>query len=183
MIITTSVSSVSSSTENLEQYLIDPSVAFLHERNGGRGDNIEIITLSDGTQWVPLLDSKVHERFCGFLFLKKALEEAGRSKVKPADNKLFFNGKKVLYLSRYCGEKKMEGFKFLEDWIALVQAGFTDTGESANMRIVEGELRVFDTEKASFDPKVHGQIDAMEATRAKIEALLLSKVETKEEED
>lgn len=166
---------------SLESYFIDPSVGISAIRKGGRSNSFQIVTFDDRSEWVVMTD-KGNERFCGYLYLKNALEKAGSSKVKAAENKLFWDKGKVYVLSRYCGEKKLEmkdllsNPNYIECLKLIDKVHFSDTLGFANLRKEEDKIYVFDTEKNSFASSVHEKIDEMEGTRAKIEKLLIQKV-------
>lgn len=159
---------------SLEEYFIDPSVEIIAIRDGGRLNSRKIVTLDNGSEWVFMPD-KGNERFCGYLYLKEALEKNGSTQVKAADNKLFWWDGKAIVLSRYSGEGKPGMFDF-ESILALKEVGFTDTHGMSNLRKVGDEIHAFDTELFSFDPSTHEAILEMEGTRAKIEELLTQKV-------
>lgn len=144
-------------------YLMDPDNKLVDIRNGGRFNQSIILKYMDGTEWV-FINNKPIERFCGFLYLQKALNESNISIIKAAENKIAIHERKIIYLSRYYGDKKpdfMELIDFSNELSILnKEVKFTDTAGNANLRNNDGIIYVFDTEKNSFDKSIHEKIDS-----------------------
>ncbi|HEY5235742.1 MAG TPA: hypothetical protein VIJ14_06160 [Rhabdochlamydiaceae bacterium] len=164
---------------DIESYVMASDIPIINVRRGGRQDQSTILTYADGTEWV-FLSNKEKERFCGFLYMQNAIKEAGLAKVKAAQNKMAIiedeqHGRKIIYLSQYCGEKKPEIFDYTKEFSGLqTDVGFTDT--VANLREIEGEVYVFDTEKSSFAKGVHSKIDAFVKTHEALRSALEEKL-------
>ena len=139
-----------------ENYIMDSANKIKGMRPGKR---CQILTYTDGSEWVYLAD-KEKERFCGFLYLKHALEKSGVTNLKAAENKIALNGKQVIYLSRFCGETQPNAGDETENLSTLRQTGFTDFSFMCNLRKIAHQTFVFDTEKSSFTPEVHQQIES-----------------------
>lgn len=144
-------------------------------QTNGTGRIFQLITLADGTQWVPAFDGL--QRFLGALYLKKAIEhhkirdfcaveskfilkdsrEAITITVKnpqnsPLKNVFTINSNNFISLSRYVGDKKPD-FGFPCDASNLRKlTGFSDFAANANLRIRDGDnkVTVIDTEYSSF---------------------------------
>lgn len=129
------------------------------DRKGGRLNQSYIITYEDGTEWV-FLNNKDEERFCGFLYLQKALKDSGLDDIVAAENRVALDGRDIIYLSKYCGEIRPNVFDYAEKILVLNNIGFKDTAGGLNLRILDGKLYVFDTEKFSFAESVHDKIDS-----------------------
>ncbi len=136
-------------------------------RKGGRSNSMQIVSLKDGTEWV-VINAPEDKRFCGFLYLTQAIEEAGLD-IVAAKNRMVWNNKTVIYLSRYCGEVKPS---FMEHGGLILklmeQTGFKDTAGGANLRLVDGKLHVFDTEPSSFREDVRVKIEEFQALHDEI---------------
>ena len=149
---------------------------FTSMRKGGRFDQSTILKYEDGSEWI-FLNNVPKERFCGFLYLQNALKESGLNNVFAAENKMTMHNHQIIYLSRYCGEKRPEYFEHKANLQTLSdKIGFTDTAGCANLREEDGKIYVFDTEKHSFDPTVRHKIDSFiplhDAIKASLEELL-----------
>lgn len=147
-----------------DNYTMSSDLQIQNMRNGGRFNQSTILTYTDGSEWV-VLTNKPKERFCGFLYLQNALEKADLDhKIKAAANKMAIHGKNIIYLSQYCGEKKLESMDLFKDSgplsILRDQIGFTDATMGTNLRKIEDKIYVFDTERDSFDPSVHEKINS-----------------------
>jgi hypothetical protein len=169
-----------STAPEVQPYIISSENSCIDVRNGGRLNLSQILTYTDGTEWVFLCE-KTKDRFCGFLYLQDALKKAGADKIKAAPNKMAIHDGQIIYLSQYCGEKKV-GFGSPDDCIQQIpiligEVGFTDIGGNANLREKDGEIFVFDTEKSSFDPKVHAQIDAFIPLHDRIRSVLAQRLQ------
>jgi hypothetical protein len=169
-----------STAPEVDPYVISSENSCVAVRDGGRFNQSQILTYTDGTEWV-LLCEKIKDRFCGFLYLQDALKKAGADKIKAAPNKMAIFDGQIIYLSQYCGEKKV-GFgtpdECLQQMSTLVgEVGFTDIGGNANLREKDGEIFVFDTEKGSFAPKVHAQIDAFIPLHDRIRSVLAQRLQ------
>ena len=157
---------------NYSDYVLEND--FISEQNGTgtRGREFYIYKCKDGTEWVRLKNSeKAVERFCGFLYL----QEAKLKEVIPAENKMAKYRGEIVYLSKYCGENFPNVFQSCEAVGELREKGYKDFQQGANMRIVDHKIYIFDTEKSSFDPKVHEKIDAFVAMHDAIRTNLESK--------
>jgi hypothetical protein len=147
-------------TTGFENYIMSSSNQIENMRRGGRFNQSIIVTYTDKSEWV-FLGDKQRERFCGFLYLQNALKESSLNKIHAAANKMAIHDKKIIYLSGYCGETKPGFFDLIGQVSALnTDIGFTDTAGGANLRKIDNEIFVFDTEKSSFASKVHEKIDA-----------------------
>jgi len=135
------------------QYLIDPerSIKSIDEKSEPR--LFMVVTFDDDSQWVVLPDYRV-DRFCGYLYLREKLQ--GNGTLQPAENRLFWDGKSLAYLSKYCGAEKVGAFEGFTEKKSLGDVGFEDLG---NLRKLDGVIYVFDTEKGSFDKRVYEEID------------------------
>lgn len=154
------------------QYLMDSSNKIVEKREGGRLNQSIIIKYADQSEWV-FLNNKGAERFCGFLYLEAALKDSGLDKVKAAANKMAMHERKIIYLSQYCGEEKPDFFDQMKQLMVLKNTiGFIDIAGGANLRKVEDQILVFDTEKGSFDPSVHEKIDSFVQQHAAIRTFL-----------
>ncbi len=183
--MSSSVSVSAAPSINFDDYTMSPDNTITDMRRGGRFDIMQILTYTDGTEWV-FLDNKPTERFCGFLYLQNALNEMGLTKLRAAENKMALNGRQIIYLSQYCGETR-PGFTggsgpidketFHELSVLDNEIGFTDTAGMANLRKKEDAIYVFDTEKTSFASTVRDKIDAFrplhDQIRASLEARLV----------
>lgn len=133
----------------------------------------QIVKYEDGSEWVFLSNSE-KERFCGFLHLQNALKESNLNNFAAAENKMAIHNRKVIYLSKYCGEKRPE---FCRNLTALLDnTGFKDFTGCANLRELEDKIYIFDTEKGSFDPSVHQKIDSYVNLHDAIQACLEAKI-------
>lgn len=166
-------------SECYSNYLMSPDCEVIGSRRGGRGNQEWIFTYRDGTEWVVLLRKDAKERFCGFLYLESAIQEAGLRYVKAVANKMAIEQGRVVYLSQYCGEDRPSLFSLgLSESQELVtlqkEICFTDMGGMANVRQQGEDIYVFDTAKNSFNPSVHEKIDAFVQKHDAICALLES---------
>lgn len=157
------------------QYIIDSSNKIVSMRKGGRLDQSIILKYEDNSEWV-FLNNRVVERFCGFLYLQKAIKELSLNNIQAAENKIAIHGRKIIYLSRYYGDEKpdfMELSEYDSELSVLRQdIGFTDTIGNANLRKQDNTVYVFDTEKGSFDKSVHEKIDSFVKQHDVIRSLL-----------
>lgn len=171
----TTVSAASST--DLSNYIMSNSNQIKSMRYGGRFNQSIILTYTDTSEWVFLNDTP-KERFCGFLYLQDAIKKAGLSTIRAADNKMALHDKKIIYLSRYCGEIKpneyefLDPLKFSEFSILKNKIGFVDMLGSANIRKKNDKIYVFDTEKLSFHSSVRKNIDSFVELHDKIKAHL-----------
>ncbi len=145
------------------QFIMDPNNKIAEKRMGGRFNQSIIVKYEDQSEWV-FLSNKPEERFCGFLYLQKAINESNLKNIQAAENKIAIHDKKIIYLSKYYGDKKpgfMELFEYDQELLTLNKTiGFTDTLGNANLRKQNDIVHVFDTEKGSFDKSVHEKIDS-----------------------
>jgi len=150
------------SNNNYNNYIMDASNQVVNIRHGGRLNQSLILKYQDGSEWVVLNNGE--ERFCGFLYLQKALNDLNVSKVQAAENKIAIYDRKIIYLSKYYGDNKPVFWQLIDYINELPVLGqkvkFIDTIGLANLRIKDGVVYVFDTEKGSFDKSVHEQIDS-----------------------
>lgn len=153
------------------EYVMDQNHKIVGMRNGGRGNSSLIVQYEDGSEWV-YLGNRTAERFCGFLYLQEALKQAGLENVFAAQNKLAVNNGKILYLSRYCGERKPQFEEVSKVNQVLSKIGFTDNSASANMRKIDDTMYIFDTEKLSFDKSVYAAIDSFKPLHDEIRSRL-----------
>ena len=163
MQVTNSTSHGNYQVNSDNSYIMDPDNEMVSMRRGGRGNQSVILQYQDDTEWV-FLNDKPQERFCGFLYLQKALKESNISTIQAAENKITIHDRKIIYLSQYCGEKKldfMESGKYMNELSILAKTvGFTDMLAYANLRLKDEIVYVFDTEKSSFDKSVREKIDS-----------------------
>ena len=164
-----------STSPEVHPFVMSSENSCINMRRGGRFDQSVILTYTDGTEWVFLNDAP-KERFCGFLYLQDALKKAGVDKIKAAPNKIALHDGNIIYLSQYCGEKKISWFETppecMKQVYKLDEVGFTDMPGFANLREKDDTIFVFDTEKHSFAPKVHAQIDAFMPLHDRIRSVL-----------
>lgn len=176
------MASVTSTAADHSSYIMDSQNGITSMREGGRFNRSVILTFADESEWVFLSD-KGKERFCGFLYLKKALERAGVDKIFAAENKMAIHDGRVIYLSEYQGETKIDdpNMKWTEDLGEQLrklndEVGFIDTVAGTNLRLKNDSIYVFDTEKTSFSPAVRPEIDQFlpehDAIRASLEGQL-----------
>jgi len=174
-----------------ENYIINPSQLPVKTRMGGRFNNHRIVTYENGTEWLVLQD-KPKERFSGYLYLENSISANGLEHVRAAKNRLaYLGGKEIALLSEYCGDTKTElmslGFTIspnvFDELITISEKiGFTDDPASANGCVYKSKLCIFDTEKASFDRKVHPDINAYDPRFKEVfESLVLAVNRTKSE--
>src|SRR5690348_7415785 len=102
------------SVAGLTSYTMRSSNTITEEREGGRGNQQIILKYQDGTEWI-FLNNRGKERFCGFLYLEKAINDVGLKTIKAAENKIAIRGSQIIYLSRYCGEEKPGFMEFHEE--------------------------------------------------------------------
>lgn len=157
------------------QYIMDANNKIVEMRKGGRFDQSIILKYEDDSEWI-FLNNKPEERFCGYLYLQNAISESNLNNVQAAENKIAIHNRKIIYLSRYYGDKKpefMELFKYNDELSVLTQnIGFTDVGGNANLRVNGNKVYVFDTERGSFDKKVHEKIDSFVQQHNEIRSVL-----------
>lgn len=162
MLLTNSVFYETHQTD-YNNYIMDPSNEVVEMRRGGRFDQSIILKYQDDIEWF-FLNNKPEERFCGFLYLQKALEESNLNTIQAAENKIAIYDRKIIYLSRWHGDKKpdfMELFEYSNELLTLKQdIGFIDIIGNANLRKQDSVVYVFDTEKDSFNKSVHDKIDS-----------------------
>lgn len=174
--LTTNTSPFGSLQTDYHQYIMDPGNVCVEMRKGGRFNQSTILKYQDGTEWVFLNNIPI-ERFCGFLYLQKALLETNLPTIQAAENKIALHDRKVIYLSRWRGDEKPGFMEHRQELSALAKAGFIDTAQNANLRVQDGVVFVFDTEKSSFDASVHEKIDAFisqhDLIRSAVEKLLI----------
>ena len=159
------------SSREIQDYILDKN--FVNIRKGGRFNQSIILKYEDDTEWV-FLNNNQKDRFCGFLYLehvfkrlnsestlkKLSSKELNLNKIAAAENKMAIYDGKIIYLSRYCGEKKPEFFEHMDMFQTLQKKiGFIDIMGCANLREKDDKLYVFDTEKSSFSSSVHQKID------------------------
>lgn len=159
---------------NVNPFLMARSNTVVSSRiEGARGS--QILKYKDGTEWVVLPINKVQERFCGFLYLNRAIKNSGLEHIKAAENKIaIHNEKQIIYLSRYCGDTKPEDSDHKEEISILERKiGFIDTIYNANLRKQDDAIFVFDTEKNSFAQQLHGIIDSFIPLHNALLALLI----------
>lgn len=163
MLTTTSAPYGTYEVNSNNNYIMDSANKIVEMRRGGRFNQSIILKYQDDTEWV-FLNNKPEERFCGFLYLQKVLNELNVSRVQPAENKIAIHDRKIIYLSRYYGDNKpgfMELHEYSKELSILNQdVKFTDTVGNANLREKDGIVYVFDTERGSFDKSVHEKIDS-----------------------
>lgn len=160
MISTVSTPYVNTRSE-YKNYIMDSNNQIIGMRQGGRFNQSTILKYEDGSEWI-FLNNKQKERFCGFLFLQKALKDSNIDNILPAENKMAIYDRKIIYLSKYCGEKKPDIFERMNEIRALNNIGFTDTPGGANLREENDKIYVFDTEKGSFAKQVHENIESFD---------------------
>jgi hypothetical protein len=163
-----------------DSYIMSSKNQISKMRYGGRGGGSLILTYTDGTEWV-LLNDQLKDRFCGYLYLQNALKEAHVEKIKAAPNKMAIHDREILYLSQYCGEKRLgavEMTKYDNQLSTLEEAGFADMVGCTNLREMNEEIFVFDTEKNSFKSKVHEKIDSFAQLHDKIRSVLEDSIQT-----
>lgn len=147
-----------------ERYIMDPTNDMVNWRKGGRNNQYTILTYADNSEWV-LLTNKREERFCGFLYLQNEIKELNLNIMEAAENKIGIFNNKIIYLSRYYGDKKLDMNEISEHYLgelSILQKdiGFIDMLGYANLRKQDNKLYVFDTEKPSFAKEVHQKIDS-----------------------
>lgn len=144
-------------------YIMNPSNKIVEMRHGGRFNQSLILKYKDDTEWV-FLNNKPEERFCGFLYLQKAINESKLNTIQAAENKIAIHDRKIIYLSRYYGDKRldfMDMYGYGNELSILTQdIKFNDIVGFCNLRKKDGIVYVFDTEKSSFDETVHEKIDS-----------------------
>lgn len=145
------------------QYIMGSNNKIDSMRKGGRFNQSTILKYEDKSEWVFLCNNGI-ERFCGFLYLQNAIKDSNLKTVQAAENKIAIHDRKIIYLSRYYGDKKPDSTELLEhdNELSVLKRdiGFTDTAGNANLRKQGNAIYVFDTEKSSFDQSVHGKIDS-----------------------
>lgn len=151
---------------DFNQYIMDPTNEIVEMRKGGMFNRAIILTYKDGSEWV-FLNNKGEERFCGFLYLQNAINELNLKCIRAAENKIAIHEKKIIYLSKYYGDKNPDTMDFenndnLSDELLALKRdiGFADTAGNANLRKQDNVVYVFDTEKSSFAKSVHEKIDS-----------------------
>ncbi|MBN9343280.1 MAG: hypothetical protein BGO76_03455 [Caedibacter sp. 38-128] len=148
-------------------------------RSNAIGRSFELITMKDGTQWVPAFDGL--QRFLGALYLKKAIEHHNINDFRVVETKFMMknleedivisvkklldeplkniytiNSNNFISLSRYVGDEKLT----LDYNCNLINlrylTGFMDFAGNANLRILKGDnkVTVIDTEYRSFSSDV-----------------------------
>lgn len=163
--------SVQSDELDYRNYIIDPALKIKDVRQGGRFNAFKIITYDDGSEWV-LLNNPLRDRFCGYLFLKNALELSNIQNVEAAENRMALNDKTVIYLSKYCGEVKPDILERFEDTAAVRRIGYRDLDGYTNLREKDGTIYIFDTEKTSFKKPLREEIDSFGPLHDKIRDFL-----------
>jgi hypothetical protein len=172
--LSTTLSHYTATQVDYKDYIIDAQL--MSVREGGRLNQSIILKYEDGTEWIYLGD-KPQERFCGFLYLQKALKESNLNHIQPAENKMAIHERKIIYLSKYCGEKRPNFFEHMNELQSLKKnIGFTDIDGCTNLREEGSQIYVFDTEKASFDSSVHEKIDSFVNLHNAIRAILEEKL-------
>lgn len=175
MLATTSAPYGTYAVNSNNNYIIDPTHHVVEMRHGGRLNQSIILKYEDGSEWV-FLNNRPEERFCGFLYLQKALNDLNVSRLQPAENKIAIHERKIIYLSKYYGDNKpgfMELHQYSKELSVLNQdVKFTDTAGNANLREHNGVVYVFDTEKGSFDKSVHEKIDSFIHQHDRIRSIL-----------
>ena len=163
MIPTSSAPYGTHQTTDYNSYIMNPNNKIVEMRNGGRFNQSIILKYQDDTEWV-FLSNKPEERFCGFLYLQKELKKSNLNKIQASENKIAIHDRKIIYLSRWHGDKKpdfSETDGYTKELLTLEQdIGFTDMSGNANLRKKDDVIYVFDTEKHSFDRSVHEKIDS-----------------------
>ena len=157
---------------NHSNYIMNPNNQIEDIRLGGRLNQTTIVTYEDGSEWVFLPD-KGKERFCGFLYLQNALKESNIENIEAAENKIAIHDKKIIYLSKYCGEEKPDLWKNFDKIQAIQTTGFSDLSHCANLREQNGKIYIFDTEKGSFNKNVYSKIDSFAPLHDEIQETLL----------
>jgi hypothetical protein len=162
MLLTNSISNAACQNNN-NSYIMNPNNQLVGMRKGGRFNQSVILEYQDKTEWV-FLNNKTEERFCGFLYLQKAINDSNLHTLQAAENKIAIHDRKIIYLSRYYGDKKPEFMELFEynNEISILQQkiGFIDMTGNCNLRKKDNFVYVFDTEKTSFDKSVHEKIDS-----------------------
>ncbi|MDP1835018.1 MAG: hypothetical protein Q8K75_03725 [Chlamydiales bacterium] len=130
----------------------------------------QIIKCEDGTKWF-VLRSKECERFCGYLYLREALQKMHCTNVVAAENRLCLNGRTVLYLSKYYADETLFFSYDTAQFRTLQEVGFKDY-VGRNLSVKDGIMYVFDTEKLSFDPGLHHEIDSYKTFHDSIKSYL-----------
>jgi len=175
MLFTSSAPYGTHQTTDYNSYTMDHSNKIVEIRNGGRFNQSIILKYKDDTEWV-FLNNKQEERFCGFLYLQKALEESNLNTIQAAENKIAIHDRKIIYLSRWHGDKKpdvSETSGYSKELSTLEQdIGFTDMPGNANLRKKDNIIYVFDTEKHSFSKGVHEKIDSFVHQHKAIRSIL-----------
>lgn len=159
---------------------MDSTNEFEDMRRGGRLNQSIIMKYEDGSEWV-FLNNKGQERFCGFLYLQKALNDLNVSSMQAAENKIAIHNRKIIYLSKYYGDNP-PSFGKVEDYrnklsVLNQEVKFIDTRENANLREKDGVVYIFDTEKNSFDKSVHEEIDSFIQQHDMIRSILEKSLE------
>lgn len=156
-----------------KDYILEGQIVDM--RRGGRLSQSIILKYDDRSEWV-YLNNNVEERFCGFLFLQNALRELNINNILPAENRMAIHEREIIYLSKYCGEKKLDSPENDDKLEILRKVGFIDFAGYANLRIEDGKIWVFDTEKSSFDKEIRDTIDVFVDLHKTIRASLEEKL-------
>ncbi len=137
-----------------------------------------LFTYMDDSSWVPMSRDTGKERICGFFYLQRALKEKGGDKIKAAENRMAIVNGEIVYLSRYCGEDQPR--KLDEQELSVInEVGYADINMGpVNLRRKGDTLYIFDTEKSSFNKRVHGQIDEYSGLHDAIHGILEEHLKT-----
>lgn len=178
------VSGLDPSPSNYKEYIID-SHNFVVSTYFRWGDNFTLATCRDKSKWV-LHDGFLKGSFCGYLYLKKTLENVGLKNIQVPEMKMTLHKGNVVLLSRYCGDHLPDDYDMTCSNISDLRdkTGFMDLGtvdRVANLKKQNGIFYITDTYIDNFEgPRreaINAYIPTYEAARSYLEQKALEKSE------
>lgn len=152
--MSSNVSGIDTIPSDYKEYIIDtnnPIVSTSYQWGCG----FTIATCRDKSKWV-IYDCSPKEMFCGYLYLKKSLENSGLERMQVAEQKMTLHKGKVILLSRYCGDNPPNDYDMkigeiprLRDETGFMNLGTVD--RVANLRKRNGVFYVTDTDIDNFE--------------------------------
>lgn len=136
-------------------------------------------TCRDKSKWV-IYDVRPKDMFCGYLYLKKSLENSGLERMQVAEQKMTLYKGKVILLSRYCGDNPPNDYDMNIGEIPRLRGktGFMNLGtvdRVANLRKQNGVFYVTDTDIDNFEWSRREAIHAFIPTYENIQSFLEQK--------
>lgn len=173
--MSSNVSGINTIPSDYKEYIIEsdnPIVSTSYRWGCG----FTVATCRDKSKWV-IYDCSPKEMFCGYLYLKNSLENAGLKTIQVAEQKMTLYKGKVILLSRYCGDNPPNDYDMeigdiprLRDRTGFMNLGTVD--RIANLRKQNGVIYVTDTDIENFEGSRREAIKAFMPTCENVRSFL-----------